>query len=240
MRLKLTLSYDGAGFYGSQRQKRFRTIQGELEKAIYIVEKKEITIKTAGRTDRGVHATGQVAMFDSERQILPVDYKRALNSLLPEDIRVSKIEQMPDNFDPRRDATRRDYLYRIKVGSYNPFLARYALQIEKMPDLDAMKRAAEIFIGTHNFRAFSVGYDKISYVTTVLSSYIKVVRDWIYYKISAVAFFRHMVRRIVGLLLDIGRGRFSPETVEQFLAGNAPQVSAVKAAGLILRRVRYD
>lgn len=240
MKLKLTLSYDGTNFYGSQRQKYFRTVQGELEKAIGTIEQKEITIKTAGRTDRGVHATGQVAAFDSQRLMTPEKYRKALNPLLPKDIFVGKIEQVPDDFDPRRDALRRDYLYRIKIGSYNPLLADHALQIERIPDVGAMERAAQLFVGTHDFRPFSVGNDKSSYTTVVFDSQIRLAGSWIYYKISAAAFFRHMVRRIVRLLIETGCNRYAPDIVLESLSRKVSYFSAVDACGLILRRVSYD
>ncbi len=237
----MIICYDGTNFYGSQRQSQSRTVQGVIENAVSTIEDKAVMIDLAGRTDRGVHATGQVAAFNSDRTLSIKRWKKSLNALLPQDISIVKM-QYSDNilFDPRRDAVRRDYVYTIKIGRYNPMLSNYALQINKPIDIEAVSKAAGMIVGTHNFRIFSVGSSKGSYITTVFSSQIKAVGNWIFYKISSAAYFKHMIRRIIGLLILIGSKQYSPYAVEDCLNGKRLSFSAGSPSGLILRRIVYD
>lgn len=240
MRFKATICYDGTNFCGSQRQPQLRTVQGVMEAAISTIENKVVTVDMAGRTDRGVHATGQVAAFNASKTIGIKRWRVSLNALLPKDMTVAKIECTIDTFDPRRDAVRRDYVYAIQIGKYNPMLSNYALQIEKPIDIKAMGIAAEMMAGTHNFRIFSVGSSKGSYITTVFSSRLKTVGNWIFYKISSTAYFKHMIRRIIGLLVSVGNGQYPPYIVEDCLNGKRLSFNTESPSGLILRRILYD
>ena len=236
----MVICYDGTNFYGSQRQSQSRTVQGVMEIAVSTIEDKAVTIDMAGRTDRGVHATGQVAAFNGSKTIGIERWEKSLNALLPRDISVAKMEYTTDTFDPRRDAVRREYVYAIKIGKYNPMLSNYALQIDKPIDMKAAKMASEMIIGTHNFRIFSVGSSNGNYITTVFSSQLKAVGSWIFYKVSSAAYFKHMIRRIIGLLILVGSRQYSPYAVEECLNGKRLSFSAESPSGLILRRIVYD
>lgn len=222
-RYRATLAYDGTVYQGFQRQAgETPTIQGAVEQAIAAVTGQATTVMAAGRTDTGVHATGQVIAFDVNWQRDDTVLMRALNALLPDDIALQDISRH-EEFHPRFDAVSRVYKYTVIVAQQRQPLLRYrAWHIRGTLDVQAMEKAAHLLVGEHDFAAFGKPPQGESTVRTVLASEWQVAsptddqpfETWTY-TIEANAFLQHMVRRVVGALVDVGRGRW---TVEHFRA----------------------
>ncbi len=238
---KLVLAYDGTDFRGWQRQPEERTVQGAVEAAIFKITRKKATVHGAGRTDAGVHALGQVANFGSATRLAEGDLFRALNAVLPWDVRILSLERVPPEFHARKCAKSKVYQYRIiHARQVNPFDFRYTLHWPYPLDLRAMRAAASLFVRRADFTAFSSNRER-NPVRTVRRSEIRKKGDEVVYAIEARGFLRYMVRTVVGTLLEIGSGKTRPEEVdeifrrkERLLAGpTAP------AKGLCLIRVDY-
>jgi tRNA pseudouridine38-40 synthase len=222
-RYRATLAYDGMAYHGFQRQAgETPTIQRTVERAIVDVTGQATTVVGAGRTDTGVHATGQVIAFDVEWQHEDNDLLRALNALLPGDIALQDIARH-EGFHPRFDAVSRVYRYVVIVAEQRQPLFRYrGWHIRTVLDDEAMQTAARLLVGEHDFAAFGKPPQGESTVRSVLRSEWQVIpatddqpfETWTY-TIEANAFLQHMVRRIVGALVDVGRGRW---TVDVFRA----------------------
>lgn len=221
-RYRATLVYDGAAYRGFQRQAGGTpTIQGAVEQAVAAVTGQGATVIGAGRTDTGVHATGQVITFEVDWQHQDIALLRALNALLPDDIALQDITQQ-EGFHPRFDAVSRIYKYTLIISEQRqPLLRRTAWQLRSALNGEAMQKAAEMLIGEHDFASFGKPPQGDNTVRRVMRS------EWQQsqaadqpfslwnYTIEANAFLEHMVRRIVGALVDVGRDRW---TVEEFRA----------------------
>ena len=246
MRYFITFSYDGTKFNGYQKQPRVRTVQGEIEKALkQINDNKEVTISATGRTDAGVHALNQKAHFDLEKEFDLDKLKQGLNSLLPEDIYIKKVEKVLDNFHARFDAIGKEYVYIINMGEYNPLERNYVYQHYKKLDVVEMERALKYFEGTHNYKSFTkTDEEKDDYVRTI--SQTSLTRDnkdinKIYIDFVGTGFLRYMVRNIVGLLIEVGEGKRRSEEVISILKAE-DRTKAGKTAnpeGLYLKNVFY-
>lgn len=241
--LRLTLSYDGSEFAGWQVQPDRITVQGTLASAIGRLSGEKVLPQGSGRTDAGVHARGQVASISLPRAFDAAELQRALNSILPPDIVVLDLAPAPDNFDPRRAARARVYEYRVlnrKVAS--AFEYRYSCLVRDQLDLTAMNRAARVFVGDHDFAAFrSLGTEVRTTVRRVSSSAWTRDADVLLYRVEANSFLRHMVRAMVATMIDVGRGKLTPEQVAGILAGLDRQAVPANAppGGLYLVEVRY-
>jgi len=240
---KLTIAYDGTAYYGWQKQPDKVTVQGAIEKVLGRVIGREVATKGAGRTDRGVHAWAQVANFKAETDLSTADIYRALNALLPEDIRIRKIEEVSLSFDARRDAISRTYYYFLHVGKLlMPFDRLYKVLVNKHLSIDKMRRAAGLLLGKHDFTAFSGGGSSRKYpFCTVYAAGVNREADEVSFFIEADTFLYHMVRNIVSKLVDVGTGKISVDDFAQILEskdrtkGNAP----FPAKGLFLWKVKY-
>lgn len=243
-RYQVILAYDGSGFTGSQRQANSRTVQGELEKALRVIGWSGRSILLAGRTDTGVHASGQVAAFDFDRWAHS-DEKllKALNAELPPDLAVKSLRPAPADFHPRFDAVSRAYRYRLFCEpTRNPLRERFAWRLAVPLDGGALKQNAELFLGTHDFAAFgSPTSEKGTTVRTVTRSEWRRKPDgeW-QFEIRADAFLYRMVRRLVFVQVSLAQGKCSVGDVQSALsrqtklpAGLAP------ACGLTLVEVDY-
>lgn len=235
---KLTLQYDGTDFAGWARQSGQRTVQEEVEVALQTVLREPLTLTVAGRTDRGVHAWGQVASYQHEA----VDPRR-LNGLLPQDIAILSSEPAPRGFDARRDAVSRTYCYRLHTGrSREVFTRRYALWWPHELDRDALDACARALVGTHDFTAFTpTETDHVRFERNVLASEWRAEGETLALWITADTFMRHMVRVLVGTMLDVGSGRRTPEELAVLLDGR-PRAQAgptAPAHGLALAAVTY-
>lgn len=244
MRYKLTIEYDGTDYHGWQVQPNALTLQAVIEEAVLKLTGEKIRVAAAGRTDAGVHACGQVISFVLARA-KPVDVVwRALNALTPRDIAIRTAEIVGDDFDPRRAARRRRYVYRIwneRVPS--PFWRRYAWHVPRQLGVDAMQEAAAALIGEHDFTSFrAADCEAENPVRRVDRS--DCVRDGslIVYTIEATAFLKHMVRNIIGTLVDVGlHDRPSSSIVSILAARDRNRAGATApATGLCLVEVRYE
>jgi len=239
--VKLVVSYDGTDFCGWQKQAGDRTVQGELEKALARIAGKRIPIVGAGRTDAGVHARGQVASFRAEFRLGTAELLRALNSLLPWDIRVLSASPVPARFDARKSARSKIYQYRVFNGvRISPFLFRYVLHWPGRLDFEKMAQATRLFERKADFTAFSSNR-LLHPVRQVMRSDLKRNGQEIVYTIEADGFLRHMVRTIVGTLLEVGRGKVEPETIEDLFARKKRSLASptAPAKGLCLMKVIY-
>jgi tRNA pseudouridine38-40 synthase len=238
---KIVLAYDGTDFRGWQRQPEGRTIQGTVEEAVFKITRKRTTVHGAGRTDAGVHALGQVAHFGSATKIPDADLFRALNAVLPWDVRILSLARARPDFHARKCARSKVYQYRIvHARQVSPFDFRYALHWPYPLNLRAMRAAAPLFARRADFTPFSSNRERDP-VRTVRRSELRKKGDEVVYTIEAQGFLRYMVRTVVGTLLEVGRGRLAPEDVEgifrkkdRLLAG-----ATAPAKGLSLLRVDY-
>jgi len=250
MNFKLTLQYDGTDFHGWQMQGELRTVQRELSRALSLLEGSEVVVHGSGRTDAGVHAEGQVASVQMQREFTPAKLRAAINGNLDPDVRVLEALVVPDEFHARYSACEKTYVYRIiNAAVLSPFWTRYALQEARPLDLGRMARAASFFLGEHDWTAFSAAQTDVeSRVRTITNLEIAEHLDeraqarLIEIRISAEGFLRYMVRSIAGTLLAVGRGEMDEEVVCLAIAeGDRSIVGATAPAkGLTLLSVRYD
>lgn len=248
---RITVAYDGTDFKGWQRQPEGTSIQGLLEAALAELDGRDVAVTGAGRTDAGVHALAQVAAFTLERTIAPDALVRAVNVRLPESVRVLSAEPADPAFHPRFDAKLKTYRYRIwNADVLLPFERNYAWHIVDELDVDAMNVAAAIVVGTHDFAAFcGTGSDAATTTRTIGSSSMRngdggLRSDCrlLAYEISGDGFLRHMVRNIVGSLVEIGRGRFPAAWLGEVLASRDRRKAGrtAPAQGLFLVGVNYE
>ena len=243
MHCKLTLEYDGTNYHGWQLQKNADTIQGTLEAALSQIFSEAVRVRVAGRTDTGVHALGQVASFKTEKPIEYYRLQRALNGLLPRDIVVKQIEEVPETFNPRFDARSRTYRYQIWNHRWpSAIWARYSWYVSFPLDTEAMNQAATLLIGEHDFSSFQ-GADWVEHNPrrTVLRSEVRQDGEFLVYDVEAHSFLRHMVRNLVGTLVDVGRGALSVEDFVAIFAAHDRTRAGVNAPpqGLFLVTVTY-
>lgn len=237
-RFRATAEYDGTEFAGFQIQPEARTVQGELEAALARLSGGiRQPVQGAGRTDAGVHATGQVIAFTYPGGLSIEDLNEALNGLLPPDVAISGLRRAPIEFNPRYAARYREYRYSIWNGPRSPLRARTALWVRSDLDLAAMSQAATAFEGRHDFSAF--GGDDPQPVRTVHQIRIRREGSLVTIDVRADAFLRGMVRRIVATLLAVGKGTLEASAVPGLLAAGQPALggAAAPARGLCLRRV---
>jgi len=250
MNFKLLLQYDGTDFHGWQIQEGLRTVQGELTRALSLLDNREVVVHGSGRTDAGVHAEGQVASVELQRDITPQKLRNAINGNLPTDVRVLFADTAADDFHARYSARSKTYCYRIVHGPVvSPFWFPYALQEARPLALERMRRCARLLIGEHDWTAFSAAQsDAESRVRNVFQC--KIDDQWnarghchlIEITVSANGFLRYMVRSIAGTLLAAGRGELDERGIKQAIdEGNRDLVGATAPAhGLTLRSVHYD
>jgi tRNA pseudouridine38-40 synthase len=220
--IKLTIAYDGADFHGWQSQPGVRTVQGAIIDAACKITQEKIFIQGASRTDTGVHALGQVAHFKTQSALSAAEFQRALNALLPPTIRVTAAEEMGPEFHARWQAQGKTYRYRIYRGRVlPPFEYRRALHYPWPLDEAAMAEAARKFEGEHDFSSFAASSgseedDRDRNMTRVIhSSEIvrEAEREEIAYVVRGQSFLRYMVRKIVGTLIEVGKGRLAPDDI---------------------------
>ncbi len=220
--LKLTLQYDGTEYVGWQRQAAGTSIQGLIEDALRPIEGGDVTVHGAGRTDAGVHALGQVASARLTASLDSLTLARALNAVLPLDVRVARADVMPDDFHARFSSTGKIYDYRIVSGPFaSPFERRYVWHVPPALDLEAMREGANALVGEHDFAAFrGAGSEVHTTVRTVRAI------DWqgtarpgdpLIVRIEGDGFLRHMVRNIAGTLVEIGLGRWPAVAIHEIL-----------------------
>jgi len=243
VRYRAVIEYDGADFFGWQRQTRRRSIQGVLEDTVAAVAGAPVTVVGAGRTDTGVHATGQVAHFDTDWARAAGELQRAINARLPRDVAVCALAPVAPAFHARHDAIGRCYLYRLwQAPVRSPLARRRALHVPAPLAIDAMSDAAARFVGVYDLATF--GRPLTPGGTTIRRidrCEVRAEGPRVWVEVDGNAFLRHQVRRMVGVLVDVGRGRCEPDAVSRALAGDrgAVRPRRVPPQGLTLVAVRY-
>jgi len=242
--IRMTIEYDGSNYHGWQRQINGLSIQQVLEEKIALMTGEEIRVTGSGRTDAGVHALGQVAHFRTASSIPEFNLRSGLNSLLPRDIVIRDLREAEASFHARFDARSKVYLYRIHNSPVRPAVFRqYAWFVSGKLELGLMQEAAVLFEGTHDFSSFCSTHtdapDRIRTVTGIRISADD--RGMIRIEIEADGFLRYMVRGIVGMLADAGRGKRSLPELRQIMDAKDRKRGGVTAPahGLFLKEVRY-
>jgi len=252
--IKLIIEFDGTNYQGWQTQRSGLTIQDCMSRTISGITGESIKLTSASRTDAGVHALGQVAVFKTDSS-LPADIlKRALNAKLPGDIRILEAEALDDEFHPRYRAVKKSYFYLIeKTQRQSVFFHRYTWRVPVSLDPGSMDKASELLLGEHDFSAFrgtgcgakttvrtihSITLSRLDYMDFMTA---RIQGDFIKIRIEANAFLRHMVRNIVGTLVEVGKGRISPKAISDILASCDRKMAGptAPAKGLFLEKVFY-
>ena len=239
MNYVIKVAYDGSKFYGFQRLNEETSVQKVLEEALSKINKKEVLIKGAGRTDRGVHAHGQCVSFKLDINIDTYGLKEALNSLVKPYIYVSDVKEVDDNFHARFNVLKKEYVYKINFGEYDPCFNDYYYQPEYKLDIDKMKEVAKLFIGIHDFHNFVSGErDNTECVVYDISFNMK--ENIMNIKFSGKSFYRYMVRNMVGAMIDVARGNKSIEYIKNALESKDEiSIYTAPANGLYLESVEY-
>lgn len=241
--IKLTLEYDGTDFHGFQRQRRLRTVQGELEARFSRLLHEKVNIVGAGRTDAGVHASGQVANFHTGRPVALDAMADALNGVLPRDVKVQRCAEVSGDFHARRAARARTYRYTVVEREVpSPIIGRFALVAPPGLDDRAISAAARSLVGRHDFRAFQAGGSETQTTErTIRQLACRREGAALHITVEADSFLYRMVRLIVGALLAVGRGKVSPEHLREALRAGRRLDGCPPAApcGLCLVRISY-
>ena len=239
---RAVVEYDGTELLGFQIQRQGRTVQGEIEKVLSALVKRPVRVKGAGRTDAGVHATGQVIAFRIPWKHTTEDLFRAVNARLPEDIAFRHLDLAADDFHPRFSARKRCYRYQIGLWpGHSPLRARYAWEVGPGLDIEAMRRAASHFVGVHDFATFGQPTQGDVTIREVFSVALTHTPPWLYVDICANAFLRRMVRTMVAALVQVGQGHRNGEDIPGLLQARDRSLSPppAPAKGLILTQVIY-
>jgi tRNA pseudouridine38-40 synthase len=246
-RLRFQVAYDGTDFHGWQVQPALPTIQGLLEEVIGSIEGAPVQVEASGRTDAGVHALAQVAAVSLNNRIPPDNFRRAVNRLLPYTIRISQVRETEPAFHPRFDARRKTYEYRIyREEICPPFDRRYIYYHPYPLNEAALNTAAPVLEGRHDFTAFAASDDRDalgrSRVRTIFHSAFSREGDLLVYRVTGSGFLKHMVRNIVGVLLETGKGNITEAGIHARLQPGCDirPGPAVPASGLFLISVEYD
>jgi tRNA pseudouridine38-40 synthase len=248
---KLTIAYDGTDFHGWQVQSNKPTIQGEIVSVLRRLTQEKLSIYGAGRTDAGVHALGQVASFRTQSTLSAQEFQRALNALLPQTIRIVDAEEVGPDFNARWSARGKTYVYRIYRGKVvPPTLWRYVLHYPFPLNEDAMREAAPRFMGVHDFSSFAASTgsedddNERSMEREIYSSELARSADnqELVFTIKGRSFLRYMVRKMVGTLLDIGRGKLVPDDIERLfeLKDRSKSGPTVPPQGLFMVEVQHE
>ena len=245
-RIRITIAYDGTDFHGWQVQPGLLTIQSELERVLAEIEGAHVHVTGSGRTDAGVHALAQVAAFSLANPIPVENLRRAMNRLLPRDIRVLDAAVASENFHPRYDAIAKTYEYRIlRAEICPPFERRYVYHHPYPLDEARMLELAPMLAGEHDFSAFAASDERdelgLSKVRTIFESCVRGEGDRLIYRVRGSGFLKHMVRNIVGVLLEIGKGNLDRESLLARLTPGCPipPGPTAPARGLFLISVEY-
>lgn len=240
MRYKIIFAYDGSNYLGSQRQVNVPTVESEINKALSLMHKKEIIIVTSGRTDKGVHALAQTAHFDSFLDIEEKRFMRAINSLLPLDIRIKEIKKVSSNFHARHQAVKKEYVY-IITNKYDIFKRNYETFIKNELNVKMMSEAVKLFIGTHDYFGFASYVKDKPTIKTIYEASLAELDGKIVIRIVGDNFLRYMIRRMVGTLIDIGTGKKEISVIQEIFQNKDKSLcgKTAKPNGLYLKEVFY-
>ena len=240
MRYLISVSYDGDKLYGFERQPRKKTVQGELERVLTKINKTTVLIKGAGRTDRGVHAYDQKSHFDLNINITCDGLKRAMNSMLDPSVYVNSVKTVDNEFHARFDVKKKVYRYDINLGEYNPVINSYVYNYNRDLNVSKMKKAAKYLLGINNYEAFTSG-ERDNYNSIIYKITFSKKDDILSIKFEGKAFFRYMVRNLVGALILVGEGKVEPEYIQELINNKKVKKRYVTAPpnGLFLMKVDY-
>lgn len=240
MRLLARISYDGSKFLGFQRLTNKRGVQNELERVLSLIANQEITVHGAGRTDALVHALDQCVHFDFPIDMTLDKLKYVMNRLLPSYVAVHSIEKVADNFHARFMVLSKTYVYKLYLGEKNAFLDDYTYSFSKEIDLKLMKKAANLFVGAHDYRNFVSG-KRDDYSSIINSIRIYKKKNIIYFELKGKSFYRYMVRSIVGALICVGTYNNSLEEITEALNNPLKKKEFMVAPpnGLYLTKIKY-
>ncbi len=244
MRLKVTVAYNGANFVGWQRQSKGRTVQKTIEDVISVILNQPTEITASGRTDSGVSALGQVFHFDSDFNISPQQWQKALNTQLPDDIYIKDVCAVSDDFHARYNVVSKRYDYCIQTGDYDVFSYPFVYQLNRSLDLDKMRECAAMFVGEHDFTSFNATpLEILPYqIRTIKRLDIIDEKDKVRLIFEGKGFLRYMVRMITQVLIEVGLGRLNSQDIQSMFELNNKQACKLNAPaqGLVLVEVRYD
>lgn len=243
MKYKIVFSYDGSKYFGYAIQENERnTIQEVVEKSISTILNSETKIYASGRTDKGVHALNQVATFDYDKKINLSKFRNGLNKMLPNDIFIKKASKVDDEFNARFSCKSKTYLYVINLGDYNPFLRNFEYTIKDL-DMKLMRQCAKLFIGEHCFQNFtSKKEDQDNFVRIIYKISFKETKDnHILVEFKGNGFMKYMVRKLMGAIIEVGRGHISLEFVKKLLDSSKRDIITYTAPphALFLKKVEY-
>jgi tRNA pseudouridine38-40 synthase len=243
-RLVLVVEYDGTNYYGSQWQSGLPTIQGEMEKALRKLTGESVRVAMSGRTDAGVHASGQVVSFQTSSALSRDTFVNGLNYYLPRDIAVKSAHVAGESFDVRRSALSRHYRYSmLNTRTRSPLRETFACRVDGNLDVAAMNRACRVLIGEHDFASFASGVagEAKSTVRRVYRAEVASEGDLVVFDMVANAFVRHQMRSTAGCLVRIGLGRMSRDEFQSIIEAKQPGLAGptMPACGLCLVRVDY-
>lgn len=241
MKYLISIEYDGSKFYGFQRLNEKPTIQKSIEEALSIINKSPVEIKGAGRTDRGVHAKNQKASFDLSISIDEEHLKMALNSLIKPYIYVTDVKIVDSDFHARFNVVKKEYIYKINIGEYDPLKVDYELQINRELNIEKMISVANIFLGIHEFNNFVAG-DRDNYECIIYNIEFELKEKVLEIKFIGKSFYRYMVRNLVGAMLDVEKGKNTLEDIKYAL--DNPNIdkrfSTALPNGLYLNNIEYE
>lgn len=240
MRYLASISYDGSKFYGFQRLNNHETVQNEIEKVLTQINKSYVSIKGAGRTDRGVHAISQCIHFDLNINIDHAHLKEAMNSLLNKSIYVNYCKEVPSDFHARFDCQEKTYQYIINLGEYNPIDNDYIYNYNYKLNIHKMKEASKYLLGAHSYKAFTSG-ERTNYNSIINKIKIQKKKDILLITFKGKSFYRYMIRNMVGALILVGENKQEPEIIKTMLEKNKKVVNyiTVPASGLYLVDIKY-
>lgn len=242
MRYKLTVSYDGYNYMGFQIQNELDTIELELMKAFIKLLNVDVKIYPSGRTDRYVHANGQVCHVDLNIDIPEYGLMKGLNAYLPNDIYIKEVEKVNEDFHARFSAIKKEYRYYINIKEYNPLTIRYLPYIPNL-NIEAMKEAVELLVGTHDFKGFASASidERKPTIKTIYSIDVVNHGDKLEFIFIGNGFLKYQIRRMMGIIVEIGKGRFTKEKITEILESKNPADSKyiLDGCGLYLQKVYY-
>ena len=240
MRYLMKVSYDGSGFYGFQRLNEYRTVQKVLEEALGVINKGDVLVKGASRTDKGVHAYGQMIHFDIDYDIPADRLMYAVNRILDNDIRVLDCKKVSNDFHARFNVKRKKYVYKINLGDFDCLKSRYFLQVYEKLDTDKMRECAKVFLGCHDFRNFVAG-ERDNYLMCVEDIKFNMNNAILEIEFLGKSFYRYMVRNMVGAMLEVGMHKKEICDVSKMLDDYMvkKQMMTAPACGLYLMDIEY-
>ena len=240
MKYLITITYDGSKFNGFQKLNDELTVQGELERALSIINKKKVSVKGSGRTDRGVHAINQKCHFNLDVNINVENLKKAINDRVNQSIYVKDCIVVSEDFHARFDVSKKTYIYIINLGEFDPLVSDYVYNLNRKLDIKAMKRSAKLFLGEHSFENFVSG-KRDNYDCDIYSIKFSLNKNYLYIKVIGKSFYKYMVRNIVGSLIYVGLNKVSLTQINDLINNKKNKIpySTAPVSGLYLENIEY-